>query len=94
MFPSPTNGPGGGSNIQCQECGFMHPPVQGGGSCPLVQKKDVQGNVIDVNPTLTSMKNILIANMQTKGIKDHQKFYRFIIVNLTKQIEQYKEGDN
>ena len=82
-----------GANAQCPECGLMHPPLVGGASCPMAVKKDVTGNTIDPTPTLNSMKNIIMANMLTKKIVDHTKFYRYIILNLTKLIEQYKEGD-
>lgn len=73
----------------CRECGFSHPPVQGG--CPLRKEQSPTGETLNFNKFFDPMKNILFAQIKMKNIKDSDKFFKFMIVECTKIAEDYKE---
>lgn len=85
--PSPVNL---ASNEQCPQCGHFHPPVADG-KCPLAQQKTESGKVVDVNPFLAKMRDIVSSQVQMKKIQDPDKFFAHIIVELTKVMENYNE---
>lgn len=78
----------------CPQCGLMHPPVAGGGKCPLAPVKVKDGDkerIIDVNKFLGEMKNIILSQAEKREIKDIEKLFKNIIVEITKYIEGYNE---
>lgn len=75
----------------CPQCGFSHPPLKEGEICPMATQKDEKGKEIDVSDLMINMKNILISQIQIKGVKDLNKFKKYFILNITKLIESYKE---
>lgn len=79
------------SNPKCPQCGYYHPPVSEGQTCPLATQKDSEGKNIDISEEIVQIKNILITNIQKKSIKDHKKFAKKIITKLNKEIETYEE---
>ncbi len=80
---------------QCPQCGKFHPPLKEGEECPL--KNTINNNQsgsnksVDVSDILLNMRNILISNIQSKEIKDLEKFKQYIIIKLNKEIENYSE---
>ena len=72
----------------CPQCGFSHPSIAG--KCPMAKDK-VEGVEIDLNPFLSKLRNILIANIQNKKIKDLNKLYSHVILTLQKTFDNYKE---
>jgi len=74
---------------KCDQCGFTHPPVQG--KCPMAKEKGPDGKEIDLNPLFTPLRTIAISQIQKKGIKDTKKLFGYIIVEITKLMENYKE---
>ena len=79
----------GMSQGTCPECGFAHPPVQGG--CPMKTQNAPSGEVIDYNILFVPLKDILYAQIKMKEIKDIEKFFKSMIVDCTKIAEEYKE---
>lgn len=73
----------------CPECGYAHPPVQGG--CPMKKEKSPSGETIDFNLFFEPMKKILFAQIKMKDIKNSDKFFKWMIVECTKIAESYKE---
>ncbi len=62
----------------CRECGFSHPPVQGG--CPMKKQKSPSGEELNFEICLAPMKEILFAQIKMKNIKDSDKFFKHIII--------------
>jgi len=75
----------------CPECGFIHPPLAVGQKCPLSKQKTDSGEVIECGDFLAQMKNIVVANVQKKKIKNYKKMFSHVIVEVTKFLETYKE---
>jgi hypothetical protein len=77
----------------CPQCGTIHPPVRG--KCPMagVKVKDEKGQEkeVDVNKYLAQLKNIIVSQVEQKNIKDVDKLFKNIIVEVTKYIEGYSE---
>lgn len=76
---------------QCPQCGKYHPPVNDGEDCPLKESSEAIQKGVDVNHFLSIMRKVLISNIETKDIQDLDKFQNYLIVKLTKEIENYKE---
>ena len=80
----------------CSQCGTMHPPVQPGQKCPLKAVADdpsKTGGLDDVivNKHLVDMRNIIMAHVSSKGIKDGKKLFQHCVIELTKTLEAYNE---
>ena len=88
--PSPPSPVNVASSSQCPQCGHFHPPVTDG-VCPLKQQKTESGKVIDPNPFLAKMRDIIISQMQMRNVKNPEKFFAYVTVELTKAMEKYSE---
>lgn len=79
----------------CPQCGTIHPPVPPGQKCPMakVKVKNEKGEEkeIDVNKFLAQLKNIIVSQSEQKEIKDVEKLFKNIILEVTKYIEGYSE---
>lgn len=80
----------------CKQCGTMHPPVPVGKKCPLASvtsEPSKSGGLDDVtvNKHLVDMRNIIMAQIAKKEIKDGRKFFQYAIIELTKALEGYNE---
>lgn len=80
----------------CRECGTMHPPVPHGQKCPNASVAATPDNpqALDdqtVNKHLVELKNIILAQISTKEIKNQKKFFQFAVIELTKALEGYSE---
>jgi hypothetical protein len=75
----------------CSFCGYAHPPIPGGGKCPMAKEKSPSGQIIEYDEFFTSLKNILTSQIQQKNIIDTNKFLGSILVQITKLSEEYKE---
>lgn len=79
----------------CPHCNTMHPPLNPGEKCPNVGigEVGVSAGIDDtiINKHLVDMRNIIIANMTSKGIKDGKKFFQYAVIELTKALEVYHE---
>lgn len=78
---------------QCPQCNMFHPPIAVGVKCPLVGAIVTEEDKSQTNMAtfLASMKDILESQMSTKGVKNKDKFFKSLIVELTKFCENYKE---
>ena len=72
---------------KCSQCGLLHPPLKGGATCP--NAKDVCG--VDLTYFFGQMKNICKSQIEIKQIKDHDKLFKHIIIEVMKSLENYKE---
>lgn len=88
---TPKSGGISATQPQCPQCGTFHPPIPQGQECPLKPKKDETGQEIKPETFLRKMHGILVSQMEQKSIKDHQKFYNYLTIELTKAMERYKE---
>jgi hypothetical protein len=74
---------------KCDQCGFTHPPVAG--KCPMAKEKSAEGTLIDMNELFNPLRTIAISQIQKKEIKDTKKLFGYIIIEITKLMESYKE---
>lgn len=83
------------TNPQCPQCGKFHPPLQEGEDCPLKGTVDDQNdntqNQININKFVSTIKSIVLSNIDKKDIKDIDKFQNHLILELNKIIENYSE---
>lgn len=77
--------------LECSQCGLIHPPLKSGEKCPMALDKDLKGNIIDYNPLLRPLKDIVSSQIYSKQIKDHKKLFGIVIVEITKFLEKYEE---
>jgi len=75
----------------CSECGLIHPPILDGTPCPNAPIKTVDNKEIDLTKMLINLKNIFNSQIQIKKIKDPEKLFKLIIIEITKFLENYKE---
>jgi len=82
---------------QCPQCGLLHPPNTDGKPCANspVQSQGGTANVMDldmeINKYLVTLKNIAVSQIQSKGIKDLNKFLQYMTLEMTKLMEGYNE---
>lgn len=86
--PGPAPAPSGGV---CPQCGIMHPPVKPGEVCPMAPIKTKDNKVVDPTNFLTKMKLIISNQLEQKGVKDPEKFFQHLTIELMKAMEEYKE---
>lgn len=95
--PAMTSGVAGAENTDaCPQCGTMHPPVAVGTKCPMASvcaEPEKTGGLDDatVNKHLVDLRNIIMAQISSKGIKDGKKLFQHIVIELTKMMEDYNE---
>jgi len=90
------NAAGGATGDVCKQCGTMHPPVAANQKCPLASvadEPDKSGGLDDaqINKHLVDLRNIVMAQLSAKGIKDGKKFFQYAVIELTKALEAYNE---
>jgi len=79
------------ANPICNQCGTAHPALQPGEKCPMMPEKSKAGIALDFNLIFEPLKTILKAQVDMKGIQDFDKFCKYMIVEITKSAEAYKE---
>jgi hypothetical protein len=79
----------------CPQCKLMHPPLRPGEKCPNAGvDSSIKITGIDdviINKHLVDLKNIILSQLTSKGIKDGKKFLQYSVIELTKALEQYNE---
>jgi len=75
----------------CSQCGKFHPPLAPGKECPMAVVRS-GGNIIDFEKLFIPSKTICKSQIQKKGIKDINKLFGYVIVQLTKLLEGYNES--
>ena len=76
---------------KCPQCGLIHPPLKSGVKCPMVEHKDSNDEVIDFSKLFKPLKNICIHQIEQKKIKNVDKFFSHIIMEITRFIITYKD---
>ncbi len=76
----------------CPQCNTYHPALAPGQNCPMIPVKSATGQRIDYTRIFDPLKTILLSQVETKDIKDMDSFYAYMIVEITKAAEAYKEG--
>lgn len=80
-----------GSQPVCPQCKLMHPQLKTGEICPNAPVKNEQGEELDLIKFFNQLKNICISQIKAKNIKDLNKLFNSIIMEITKFLEKYKE---
>lgn len=75
----------------CPQCGTMHPPLKAGDKCPMAPITTKDDKVIDPTEFLTKMKFIISNQLEQKSIKNTEKFFQHLTVELMKAMENFKE---
>jgi len=86
IVPSPTISPG-----VCPQCGLIHPPVPPGQVCSMAPIKTKDNTIIDPTNFLTKMKLLISNQIEQRSVKDPEKFFQYITIELMKIMEGYKE---
>ena len=94
MTPSAASAPAPTGNV-CSQCNTVHPPLRPGAKCPnaIVKSITKEGEdvIVDVNKYLVNIRNILMSNIDKHEIKDINKLFQNITLEITKYLEGYKE---
>jgi hypothetical protein len=80
----------------CPQCGMLHPPIAQGQKCPnasIITEDEKKAGVSEtfIKNKLVDLRNIILAQMSSKQIKDGKKFFQYAIVELTQALEKYNE---
>lgn len=81
----------------CPQCNMMHPPLKPGEVCPNAKVKIDTGALnkesrdVDINKYLVTLRNILVSQIEQKKIKDIEKLFQNITIEITKFLEGYNE---
>lgn len=75
----------------CKQCDMYHPPLPSGQRCPNAKIKSVSGDDIDFSSLFNPLKTICISQIENKKIKNYKKMFGYIIVEITRMMETYKE---
>lgn len=81
----------------CPQCNMMHPPLRPGETCPNANVKINTGALnkeardVDINKYLVTLRNILVSQIEQKKIKDIEKLFQNITIEITKFLEGYNE---
>lgn len=80
---------------ECPQCGMMHPPLRSGEKCPnaafKAMSEESEDFSLDIRRYLANLQNILMSQIDKKGIKDVKKLFQNITIEITKYLEGYKE---
>jgi len=74
---------------KCPQCGFFHPPLPEGDSCPMAKEKS--GDEIDFSDFLYNLRKLLTEKIKEKNIKDYKKMFSTLTVEIIKQLESFQE---
>lgn len=88
------NGPQGPQNlpnVECPQCGFKHPKLPEGERCPMAKEKTKDGTDINYEQFMRNVRNIMSSQIQTKSIKDPNKMFASLTVEIMKLAENYEE---
>ena len=82
-----------GAFPECPQCGTMHPPVKAGARCPVakVEVKEAGLKQEDVTKLVVDLRNIAISQIESKGIKDGNKLFKYLTIEFMKSLEAYKD---
>ena len=94
LKPGPAPTPAPTTQGACGQCGMLHPPIPPGQKCPNAKielKSEKDGKDVDINKYLVILRDIILSQIGLKGIKDPDKLFQNITIEITKYLEGYKE---
>lgn len=87
--------------VECTQCGMTHPSLKVGEICPILKGREnlekasgqetEDGTKLDYTDILATLTTILTSQISSKGIKDITKIKQYLIIELTKALENYTE---
>ena len=77
--------------VKCDQCEKFHPPIPRGEKCPMAKPKSGEGREIETGQFMKQLRNIVISQIQIKKIKNVEKVFSLVLVEITKFLEAYKE---
>ena len=85
--------PAVGAFGECPQCGIMHPPLRMGEKCPVAKVEIKEAGITSDNVTkfTVDLRNIAISQIESKGIKDGNKLFKYLTIEFMKLLENYKE---
>jgi hypothetical protein len=85
--------PAVGAFGECPQCGIMHPPLRMGEKCPVAKVEIKEAGITSDNVTkfTVDLRNIAISQIESKGIKDGNKLFKYLTIEFMKTLENYKE---
>ena len=85
--------PAPGIFSECSQCGIMHPPLNPGAKCPVAKVEVKEAGITEDNVTkfTIDLRNIAISQIESKGIKDGNKLFKYLTIEFMKILENYKE---
>ncbi len=81
-----------GTQPVCPHCGLIHPPINPGQECPNAPIQ-IGEEKFDTTTFFVDLKNISISQIEKKGIKDVEKMFKSLIIEITKFLENYEENE-
>ena len=89
-MPNPSM-PGAMTGSKCSQCGYAHPPILDGSDCPMKKPQTKSGQELDMTKLFQHLKTSVTAAVDTKNIKDVDKFLNHILFKLAMTVQEYKE---
>ena len=78
--------------IKCNQCGMIHPPLPIGTDCPNAPAKTSSGiEIVGIADFFAILKTTLIVNIEKKEIKDSEKLFKNLTMEVVKFMENYQE---
>jgi hypothetical protein len=75
----------------CPQCNLIHPPLRPGEICPNAPVKIEGISDQQINLMLSSLKNILVSQIQVHKITDGNKLLKDLIIHIMKFFEENKQ---
>jgi len=85
--------PAQGAFAVCPQCGIMHPPLQEGQKCPVKKVEVKEAGITEdmVTKFTVDLRNIAISQVESKGLKDGNKLFKYLTIEFMKILEAYSE---
>lgn len=87
-----SNGGSVGTQPVCPDCGLIHPPIKPGEKC-LGAPIQTGEKKIDTTKFFADLRNICVSQIEKKGIKDVERLFKNLTIEITKFLEGYEESN-
>jgi hypothetical protein len=81
--------------VKCPQCGYIHPPLQPGEICPMAPLETVQDDFkkikMETDKLFSSILSILRSQIEKKKIKNLEKLFADLQINIFEFIKNYEE---
>ena len=92
--PPPSGGGISSSFGECPQCGFSHPPLPEGAICPNAKATIETGGIkkeLNIEQYLVDLRNIILSQISSKSIKNPDKLFQNVTIEVAKYLETYSE---